>query len=842
VQTLGGWRLSYRRRTSELLLDYALRALDHGWPAPSLRGIVLTGVDLSDRVFRVSAGGPRLDLGEADFSGGVLRRVIFDGVCLRGARFCEAELTQASMLNCDAGRSDWTGARCDGAVWRRVDLTDATWTGVRGQRAELIHTDGDSPGLAESGLRRLPACEPSADGKRPNLGLLAGHAGPIHACAYSPDGTRLLSVGKDGTLRMWDASSGVQLLRCEGHKGKVNTCAFSPDSTRFLSGGSDGTVRVWRATSGVELLCCQGHDDEVSACALSFDGERIISGGHDGTLRIWSATNGSALLRLKAHPGVVDSCAFSRDGSRILSAGDFRMHIWDATTGEMLLCLSPKCYVWACAFSPDGKRILSGSSDGKLRLWDTASGAVLLACNAVDSNFAQDCFHMAGITACGFTDDGLRLLSVGSDGNFDHWDAKSGKHLLRHRYGSFPSGACSFSQDGKRLFSEQESDDGLRLQNAESRATLVVCEPHHGEIAACAYSAEGRHITCVDRNSAVSIWDVPTGTRVYHETRSSVRGSVYAISPDGSQIVIGDREGYLHLWNSEGSKELLCWRAHRKRVSTCAFSPDGMRILSGGLYDNLRIWDLAKGDEVQFCEGKKHWFSGTAFSPEGARVMGVSHDGLVRLWDSTTGKMLLRCDGHRARVQACAFSPDGRFLLSGGDDGTIRLWNWKSGEAIFYCKSHRGAVLACAFNGNGSRIASGGDDGMLRLWDTANGVQLLCCVGHIGGWNTHGFTPDGRGAGITNCCFSPDGTQLLSGGTDGTLRLWDATTGELLRIHAIQNAPWPGHAVWEPHRNRVISWSGNAWRWLRWLATDANGQPDPLPLETYADLPPADDA
>ncbi|WP_295612678.1 hypothetical protein [uncultured Lamprocystis sp.] len=85
--------------------------------------------------------------------------------------------------------------------------------------------------------------------------------------------------------------------------------------------------------------------------------------------------------------------------------------------------------------------------------------------------------------------------------------------------------------------------------------------------------------------------------------------------------------------------------------------------------------------------------------------------------------------------------------------------------------------------------------------------------------------------------MAPDGTHVHSAGEDGALRLWDAATGALLRIHAVRSAPWPCHAVWEPPTNRLIEWSGDAWRWLHWVATDADGWHDPLPLGTFGDLP-----
>jgi dipeptidyl aminopeptidase/acylaminoacyl peptidase len=277
---------------------------------------------------------------------------------------------------------------------------------------------------------------------------LQGFMPRVGKVVFSPDGRRLAAACGDQTVRVRDAATGKELLtvRHRGDNGRISSVVYSPDGRRLASAGG-GTVRLWDADTGQELLALPGRTKEVYAVAFSPDGRRLASAG-DGTVRLWDADTGQELLALPGRTKVVSSIAFSPDGRRLalsdgdelgLSAGMLR--IWDATTGEELLNLpGHKKGIFRVSFSPDGQRVASASGDQTVRVWDAATGKDLLVLKG----------HTDPVYDVAFSPDGRRLASAG-DRTVRLWDADSGQELLALKGHMGPVSSVSFSPNGRRL-------------------------------------------------------------------------------------------------------------------------------------------------------------------------------------------------------------------------------------------------------------------------------------------------------------------------------------------------------------------------------------------------------
>jgi WD40 repeat protein len=98
-----------------------------------------------------------------------------------------------------------------------------------------------------------------------------------------------------------------------------------------LTGSDDGTVRVWDARTGAELLALQGHTAGVQSASFSPNGLRIITGSRDRTARLWDARTGAEVLTLKGHTDRVNTAMWSADGARVLTCGEKIVKVWDGT-------------------------------------------------------------------------------------------------------------------------------------------------------------------------------------------------------------------------------------------------------------------------------------------------------------------------------------------------------------------------------------------------------------------------------------------------------------------------------------------------------------------------------
>jgi WD40 repeat protein/serine/threonine protein kinase len=561
---------------------------------------------------------------------------------------------------------------------------------------------------------------------RPIGERLTGHTGGVTHLAFSPDGRILASTGTDGAIRLWDVAAGQLIGRpLTGQAGGVESAAFSPDG-KFLASGGNNTIQQWDVAAGQPAgPPLTGHARVVWSVTYSPDGRIIASGGQDRTIRFWDAATGQPMGEaLTGHTDDVSSVAFSPDG-KILASGspDGTIRLWDVSTGQTLGVWTAQVFgreegVWSLAFSPDGKTLASGVGKDIL-LWDVAAG------QPVGEPLTG---HANRVESVAFSPDGKTLASASFDGSVGLW-AVEPEQLITGHAGEVLS--LAFGPDGKMLASGSWREIRLWAVGDDHSLSPVggPLTGHADMVGNLAFSPDGKRLASASADNTILLWDVTTGRRVDVSIaiRTRLRSNI-AFSPDGKTLLWKGGDGILRRWDATTAQFLdeVTLAGLADPQGHGLLSPD-TKFIAVAFQDTLGLWDVVTGQPVGLpLPAHNPAVFGWAFSQD-SKTLATADGELIRLWDVSTGQRVGQpLDVYSSNLREITFSPDGRTLATGDcrgpvarvgcSEGEIQLWDLATNQPIFLF-GHTGEVFTLAFSPDGTMLVSGSQDTTLRVWD-----------------------------------------------------------------------------------------------------------------------------
>ena len=306
----------------------------------------------------------------------------------------------------------------------------------------------------ENETKKMQASAPSAvpAHKGASTRVLKGHTDLVTSVCYSPNGKCLASTSRDGTVRLWDPSTGQCTKTLSEHASyQVHTVCYSTDGKHFASGGGNNIMKIWDASTNKCVSTKRVNTTDVYDVCFSTDDKHIASGGSNDGVEVWDASTGQLVNRF-AKFGPVYSICYSPDGKQIAIGGGNNhvydpVSIFDISTGKCIRTIKDLGWVFGVCYSPDNKYLVCGGEYGCPKMWNVSTGRRVYKLEAE----ANGC----DINDVCYSSDG-KYIACGDGHEVNLWNASTGEWMNKFvhpaPYTMSVEGVC-FSPDSKHLTS-----------------------------------------------------------------------------------------------------------------------------------------------------------------------------------------------------------------------------------------------------------------------------------------------------------------------------------------------------------------------------------------------------
>jgi WD40 repeat protein/serine/threonine protein kinase/tetratricopeptide (TPR) repeat protein len=527
-----------------------------------------------------------------------------------------------------------------------------------------------------------------------------------------------------------------------------------------------------------ELRTYCGHTNLVTDLDVSPDGQTLVSASLDGTVRMWGIVDGREQQVWQDAGAPVASVAIDPTGQTVAAVTvSGQVAIWDAKNGRVsrpfAVTTAGNTSIAPIAWNPLGDS-LAVASDTQLTIWDVQE-------NRVRHEIAT---HHAGIIRqVAFALGGRRVATASWDGTIKLWDTTGGNLVMTIETGGSALMALASSHDGRHLASSG-MDFRIHVWNAETGQLLRTLPGHEFTTRDLSFSPNERTLASASSDGTIKIWDWKE-ERALHTLRGHY-GRLHAVaySPNGQYLISGSEDATLKLWCASVDGEGLLAANENTFIAynRIAFGPDGKWIARTGVGDQLQIVDAVTGaiearSEIKLTQ-PLHPALGLAVHPHGHLIAVGGISGNLHVLAAPSCELLWSSPAHKGTTSALTFSPDGRWLVSGGV-GELALWDLNQRQIVRMLSLPKSAiqlsnsvetpariVLDVAFLPDSRRCISV-EPKSLRLWDVTTGTLLR-------------EYPIGESAELCAAAVNADGLRLAAADDQGGVTIWDLEQAQVL--------------------------------------------------------------
>lgn len=541
--------------------------------------------------------------------------------------------------------------------------------------------------------------------------------------------------------------------------GDGEKIAFSQDGSLLAAATGDSSIRIWETDTGRELQSFTGHGAAVKCLAFLPDGRRLISGSEDRTVRLWDLDTGRLVRTFWGHRNGVRSIAVSPDGSTLASVENKELRIWDLASGALLVAIAPTPdpdsgtgyvppFQWV-ACSPDSSKVICTDIRGEAKVVGVKERRVLEA-------YTRDKLGtFSSVRPLGITPEGWIAMANSSSLVFVDLDRSD---VIQKK---LPNGVYTgyVSPDGALTAGRSISDNRIKVHDVNGKEILsfplrqnAINIGYSSARGLAAVSSLGDHLVLYDLSTGKELRDLRTMAQESHGGSFSSDGGFLTLHV---QVPRPGRPNEIDTWAVRWS---LAAAAMGKYFNLTQFSHEMNKIFASG-DEAAKQKAVGMVQENSFYEARSESFS--PYDPQNRCFYFV---------DVPLGGIF----GYSGSRDITIFRIDAKDEMDFDAKMTHNRPKWRVFRQF---KAHAEAVTARAVSYKHDLLATGSLDKTINLFRYSDQALIRTFRGHQGA--------------IKNLTLSPDGTRLLSESTDMTARLWDVATGrELGRFIHFDDGEW----------------------------------------------------
>lgn len=474
-----------------------------------------------------------------------------------------------------------------------------------------------------------------------------------------------------------------------------------------------------------------------------------------------------SLLQFKGHDGGVQQIAFSADSSRIATTSrEGKVRLWDEATGTLLAESHPQVApVDLVAFCGDGKSVLCIKSGRDVQRWDPKTDEITpvfaLPADSRISEFLPDRMLLGLVVG-----NMVRYLSLETGQLSEECELQSAR---------FESPRTVLASQHRRMavFGLADVAEVVELPTGQLCGWQLT---HRDLIEAVALTPDESRIITASRDCSIKVWDTSTGERISTLVGHTHQVHQLAVSPDGRRLASSGEDRTVRLWDLAQATQIVVFRGHEVPATSLRFSPDGKWLASGDEDGAVCVWrgDLLQDPRELGRHGR--YVYGIALGDHDDILGSVGWDGFqgkagcLKFWDRN-GVCLAEHGVPPMMMTAIAASPTSRLwaVISnkyGTKESRLTIWSGEDGSVVFEVAKVVGTPDTVCFDRTGGVLGCDCGDGFLRVWDVA-GSQFTLRRELPG--NTLAFSP------------TEDLLVTASSSGGGRLDLWELSSGEQRR-------------------------------------------------------------